>query len=90
MSPEERSEIGRALSNQWLFQAAFVGRLMLALRSSGALSAEAADQMLQDLDQDLEALDGEEDRAFATAVLASARSVLASHGYGPGRRPGAR
>lgn len=80
---DERDEIiARSVANLWTFHAAFMGRLMLRLRSSGALSAVDVEQMLQSLDQDCEILEGQDDQMYATGLLASVRAVLASPGYG--------
>ncbi|HET6407156.1 MAG TPA: hypothetical protein VFG14_04685 [Chthoniobacteraceae bacterium] len=83
---EDRELMIRSIANLWTFQAAFVGRLMLTLRQSGALSAEQAENMLQALDEDCQTLEGDDEQAYATGLLASARTVLAAHGYGSGPR----
>lgn len=88
MSPEDRSFITTSIANLWTFQAGFMARVLLELRREDALSAESAERLLQELDRDCEALEGDDERMFATGAIASARSVLAAHGYGPDQRRG--
>lgn len=83
MDDNDRAEITRTIGNLWAFHNAVIARLMLALVQDGALSRSSAEQALQAMDRDTDALEGEDDRGFATAVLAGVRSVLAAHGAAP-------
>ncbi len=76
---DDREVFIRSIANLWTFEAAFIGRLMLALRAEGSLSAEATEAMLQELDRDCEFLEGRDDQDHATELLAHVRAVLASH-----------
>lgn len=82
---EDREFIIRSIANLWTFNALFIGRLMVALRSTEALSDEAVEKLLQLLDQDAEVLDGADDQEAATALLASVRNLLAARRGGSGR-----
>lgn len=79
---DDRQAIARSIANLWAFHALFIGRLMVALREEGAISDEALEKLLQLLDGDVDCLDGIDDQAFGTALLVSAREILAARGYG--------
>lgn len=76
MSPEEREAITRSIANLWTFNAIFISRLAGTLRDSG-LPAEEIEAMLQSIDEAVDILDGEDDRGYATGLLAAVRTVLA-------------
>lgn len=78
MTPEEHAFIARITSNLWTFQHAFIGRLLCALKQSGALSDEALHELLEEVAEDTLAIEGEEDRQHATEILAAVRAALAS------------
>lgn len=75
MSPADREMVTRSLANLWIWQTAFTARLLEALRENG-MPPEALERLLQALDQDTDALEGVDDQAFATGLLAVARSRL--------------
>lgn len=75
MSPEDRDAITRSIANLWTFNAAFMARLVRTLREQ-AVPAEALGRMLEQLDGDVDALEGEDEQAFATGCLATVRAAL--------------
>jgi hypothetical protein len=75
MSPDEREAVTRSIANLWTFNAAFMARLVRMLRDQ-AVPAEALGRMLQELDGDVDALEGEDEQAYATNLLAMVRRAL--------------
>lgn len=76
MSPEDRDSVTRSIANLWTLQAMVLSRLMGALREEGLLSSEQIDWHLQQIDNDVDVLDGEDDQQYATQMLATVRARL--------------
>ena len=75
MSPEDREMVTRSLANLWTFNTIFISSLARILRDTGT-PPEALDHMLEEMDGVLEALEGEDDRAYAMGLLATVRKLL--------------
>jgi hypothetical protein len=75
MSPEDRDAITTSIANLWTFNAAFMARLVRTLRDQ-AVPAEALGGMLQELDRDIDVLEGDDDQAYASGLLALVRARL--------------
>jgi hypothetical protein len=86
MHSEDRSELIARIANLWSFNALFLSRLMLVLREEGTLSAGGVEKLLQDLDRGIYILDGMEEQAFVTRLLATVRAVVAADGRDPAAR----
>ncbi|WP_093666463.1 hypothetical protein [Sphingomonas gellani] len=68
--------ITTSIANLWTHQTSFMAQVLIALQDEGALSPQAIHQLLRRLDDNADALDGEDDRQYATAALASVRNLL--------------
>lgn len=75
MDPEDREFVVRSMANLWSFQALFISHLFRSARDEG-VSREALERLLQRIDSDIEVLEGEDDRAHATGLLAAVRTLL--------------
>jgi hypothetical protein len=73
---DDRTVTARSIANLWTAQTVMLQHVMLAIRDSGGLSSEQLDWHLQQMDVSLDVLDGEDDRHFATEMVASVRSAL--------------
>lgn len=78
----------RAIANLWGFNAALIGRLAQVLVESGVVPSDTIERMLQELDVDLEALEGADDQDYATQLLAHVRAVVRASGKAPDRGGG--
>lgn len=75
---DDREVFIRSIANFWAFNRLFIGRLLLALKKDGALSDETIQELLREADEDAQLLEGEDDRACATELLAGVRATIAS------------
>ena len=75
MSPEDREMVTRSIANLWTFNAIVISRLVRTLRQH-SVPADALGRMLEEMDDAVEVLDGEDDRAYATGLLAVVQNAL--------------
>jgi len=75
MSPEDREMVTRSIANLWTFNAIVISRLVRTLRQH-SVPADALGRMLEEMDDAVEVLDGEDDRAYANGVLAVVQNAL--------------
>lgn len=86
---ELRAQMTVWLSNLWIFEAAFVKRLTMALRDEGALSDAAIDELLARILVDCDsAMTGPDDRMQVVNLLAMTKSALADRTPPRGQRGG--
>jgi hypothetical protein len=76
MSPDDREAITRSIANLWTLQTIVLAEVMRAVRDAGALSPEQCTRLLERIDGYADALDGEDDQAYATNLLATVRQML--------------
>lgn len=75
MDDEAREFVIRSLANIWTFNALFLSHLLRTLRENGC-SEEALSDMLEQIDAEVGVLEGEDDQAYATGLLAVARQRM--------------